>query len=70
MEGAEGRRSTGVQSIARVFELLEVLADLGGIAALSQLAARSQLPAPTIHRLLRTLVRLGYVRQEPSRQYA
>ena len=35
-----------------------------------QLAAEADLPLPTIHRLVRTLVDLGYVRQEPSRQYA
>ncbi len=60
----------GVQSIARAFDLLETMADLGGIVSLSQLASRSGLPVPTIHRLIRTLVDLGYVRQEPSREYA
>jgi len=34
------------------------------------LAELSGLPLPTIHRLTRTLVGLGYVRQLPSRQYA
>ena len=38
-------------------------------SALSQLANQSGLPLPTIHRLLRTLVDLGYIRQESSRQY-
>ena len=60
----------GVQSIARAFELLETMADLGGIVGLSQLASRSGLPLPTIHRLMRTLLDLGYVRQELSREYA
>jgi IclR family acetate operon transcriptional repressor len=59
-----------VQSIARVFELLETMANLGGIVTLSELSARSGLPGPTVHRLVRTLVDLGYVRQEPSRAYA
>ena len=68
--GAPGRASGGVQSIARAFELLEAMADAGGIAGLSQLATHSGLPLPTIHRLIRTLVDLGYVRQEPSREYA
>lgn len=67
---AEGRPAGGVQSIARAFELLELIADLGGVASLSQLGARSVLPLPTIHRLVRTLVDLGYVRQLPSRAYA
>ena len=64
------RNSGGVQSIERVFELLETMADAGGVIGLSQLASQSGLPLPTIHRLVRTLVDLGYVRQEPSREYA
>ncbi|MGH3423230.1 MAG: IclR family transcriptional regulator [Nocardioidaceae bacterium] len=64
------RKSSGVQSIERAFTLLESLAQNGGVMALSQLAAASGLPLPTIHRLVRTLVDLGYMRQEPSRQYA
>jgi len=66
--GTEGR-SGGVQSIARAFGLLETMADNDGIMGLSALAAESGLPLPTIHRLVRTLVDLGYLRQEPSRQY-
>src|SRR5690242_11094577 len=64
------RNPGGVQSIERVFELLETMADAGGVIGLSQLASQSGLPLPTIHRLVRTLVDLGYVRQEPSREYA
>jgi IclR family transcriptional regulator, acetate operon repressor len=60
----------GVQSLERGVQLLEILADAGGMLGLSQLAARSGLPMPTIHRLVRTLVDLGYLRQEPSKQYA
>ncbi len=59
-----------VQSIERVFELLEAIADAGGEISLSDLAAASDLPMPTIHRLLRTCVTLGYARQLPSRRYA
>ena len=59
-----------VQSLARAFDLLEHLADAGGSLTLSQLAATSGLPLPTIHRLMRSLVGTGYVRQEPSRRYA
>lgn len=59
-----------VQSLARAFDLLEHLADAGGSATLSQLAATSGLPLPTIHRLMRSLVGTGYVRQEASRRYA
>jgi IclR family transcriptional regulator, acetate operon repressor len=59
-----------VQSVVRAFELLELIADSGGTTNLSQLAHRCGLPLATIHRLLRTLVDLGYVRQQPSREYA
>lgn len=68
-EGGGKPRSGGVQSIERAFSLLETMADNGGLMGLSQLATVSGLPLPTIHRLVRTLVDLGYLRQEPSRQY-
>jgi IclR family transcriptional regulator, acetate operon repressor len=60
----------GVQSLERAFAILETMADAGGVISLSQLAADAKLPLPTIHRLVRTLVDLGYVRQEASRQYS
>ncbi|WP_232666222.1 IclR family transcriptional regulator [Pseudonocardia sp. TRM90224] len=63
-------RSGGVQSLDRAFALLEHMAEAGGDVALSELAARSGLPMPTIHRIVRTLVASGYVRQLPSRRYA
>ncbi|WP_243727120.1 IclR family transcriptional regulator [Actinocrispum wychmicini] len=62
--------SGGVQSLQRAFDLLEGLADAGGEASLSELASSSGLPMPTIHRLIRTLVSLGYVRQHTNRRYA
>ncbi|WP_247826820.1 IclR family transcriptional regulator [Arthrobacter antioxidans] len=62
-------RSGGVQSVERVFELLELINDAGGEVTLSELAASTDLPLPTIHRLLRTLVGKGYVRQLPNRRY-
>jgi IclR family acetate operon transcriptional repressor len=68
-QSAETRSGT-VQSVERVFELLEIIADAGGEASLSDIAAASELPMPTIHRLLRTCVLLGYARQLPSRRYA
>ncbi|RKT77123.1 IclR family transcriptional regulator [Terracoccus luteus] len=60
----------GVQSLDRAFAILETIADAGGVITLSQLASDTGLPLPTIHRLVRTLVDLGYVRQEPNRQYS
>ena len=63
-------RSSTVQSVERAIDLLEAMADAGGIVGLSHLAATSGLPLPTIHRLVRTLAGRGYVRQESSREYA
>ena len=62
-------RSSGVQSIGKVFTLLEVMADHGGMMTLSHLSSEAGLPPPTIHRFVRTLVDLGYVRQQPTREY-
>lgn len=61
---------SGVQSVERAFELLEVVAGAGGEASLSEVADVAGLPLPTIHRLLRTLVGRGYMRQLPNRKYA
>ncbi|WP_330460610.1 IclR family transcriptional regulator [Streptomyces sp. NBC_00820] len=60
----------GVQSLERAFDLLERMADAGGEVGLSELSAAGGLPLPTIHRLMRTLVSCGYVRQQPNRRYA
>jgi IclR family acetate operon transcriptional repressor len=64
-----GTTSGGVQSVERAFGLLEVIAASGGEAMLSELAAATGLALPTIHRLLRTLVATGYVRQLANRRY-
>lgn len=70
-DGGEGARArSGVQSLDRAFAILEAMAEAGGPIGLSQLAARAGLPLATIHRLVRTLVDLGYVRQEASRHYS
>ena len=67
---ANAEKTGAVQSIARTFGLLEVMTELGGIVTLSDLQHHSGLPLPTIHRLLQTLVALGYVRQDHARRYA
>lgn len=72
-QGTDGRRASGsqpVQSVERAFQILEGVADGGGVISLSRLAQDTGLPMPTIHRLVRTLVQLGYVRQDRSRQYS
>lgn len=60
----------GVQSVERAFGLLECIANSAGSATLSHIAADVNLPLPTIHRLLNTLVNIGVVRQLPNRGYA
>lgn len=60
----------GVQTISRAFELLDLIADHGAPVAISEISAKSGLPLPTVHRLLKALVSLGHVRQTPSRHYA
>ena len=60
----------GVQSVNRAFALLELLTTLGGEAGVAELSEGLSLPAPTIHRLLRTLIQRGYVMQLPSRRYS
>lgn len=67
---ARNAASGGVQSLERAFDLLERMADAGGEVGLSELSTSSGLPLPTIHRLMRTLVACGYVRQQPNRRYA
>ncbi|MEV4474486.1 IclR family transcriptional regulator [Nonomuraea salmonea] len=59
-----------VQSVERALDVLEALAEHGGEAGLSEIAARTGLPYGTIHRLLQTLLSRGYVRQESDRRYA
>ncbi|MBY3553662.1 IclR family transcriptional regulator [Modestobacter lapidis] len=59
-----------MQSIGRALQMLEVIADAGGQMSLSELASVTGMPVPTIHRILRTLVDCGYVRQLPNRRYA
>jgi len=59
-----------VQSVHRTFMLLEHMARSGGEAGVSELAQQTSVALPTVHRLMRTLTSLGYVRQLPSRRYA
>ena len=72
-EATEPRRSRrSVQSVDRALDLLEALAGSDGEVSITALAARTKLHVSTVHRLLATLLRRGYVRQNPdtSRYYA
>jgi len=64
------RSPGGIQSLERSMRVLETIAAHGGVLGVSQIATLSGLAVPTIHRIVRTLVDLGYLRQEPSRRYA
>lgn len=63
------RTASAVQSLDRALQLMEHLADAGGSLRLAELQVATGLPLPTIHRLLKSLVHNGYVRQQPSRRY-
>ena len=67
---AATRPASGVQSVGRALDLLEILADAGGQLGIGEMASRTDIPLPTIHRLLQTLVDRGYVRRLASRRYA
>ena len=73
-EGSTGSsgsaRAGGVQSLHRAFGLLELVAAQGRPMSLTEIASASGLAPATLHRLARTLVDLGYLRQDPSRRYA
>ena len=63
-------RAGGVQSLHRALDLVEVVAGQGGHLTIGEIATVAGLPLPTTHRLLRTLVDRGYMRQMPNRRYA
>lgn len=54
----------GVQSVARIFSLIEVLGAHAKGASLQTVSAESGLPKSTAHRLLSSLVALGYAVQD------
>lgn len=66
------RTRRSVQSVDRALDLLEALAAADGEVSITSLATRTSLHVSTVHRLLATLLRRGYVRQNPetSRYYA
>jgi IclR family acetate operon transcriptional repressor len=65
------RARRSVQSVDRALDLLEALVAAEGEVAITALASRTGLHVSTVHRLLATLLRRGYVRQNPetSRYY-
>jgi IclR family transcriptional regulator, acetate operon repressor len=60
----------GVQALNRALELIDAVFDAGGRLSIRELSELTGLPQPTVHRLMRTLVGRGYMRQLADRQYA
>lgn len=62
--------SGGVQSLERALDILEVLSRSEGDLGVSEVGASVGLANGTVHRLLSTLTRRGYARQNPlTRKY-
>ena len=63
-------RNTGVQSVERALDVLEMLASAGREMGVSELGQATDLPYATIHRLAATLLHRGYLHQDArSRKY-
>jgi IclR family acetate operon transcriptional repressor len=62
--------SSTVRAVERALQLIEVFARSRGPLAISELAAKVGLPPSTVHRLVQTLMSLGYVVQyQQSKRY-
>ncbi len=66
---AEERDSRYVQSVERVFNILEIMAGEGAPITVTELAEKVNLKISTVHRLLTTLLHRGYVEQEDDNKY-
>ena len=65
-----GRDHGGIQALDRAFLILDVIADAGGEAKLTEIAASAGLNVSTCHHLISTLYNWGYVaRGANSRSY-
>jgi len=65
-----GRDHGGIQALDRAFLILDVIADAGGEAKLTEIAASAKLNVSTCHHLISTLHNWGYVaRGINSRSY-
>ncbi len=62
---AKGSENT-VQSIDRVIDILEALAEEKGVCGLTTLSHKTGLHKSTVHRLLNTLLQRGYIEKEPG----
>ncbi len=58
--------SSGVQSVERIFSIIEILAKHPKGASLQEITEDSTLAKSTVHRLLQSLIFLGYVVQDSN----
>lgn len=69
-DGSPVQRSSGVQSLERALDILEVLGRSDGELGVSEIGEEVGLANGTVHRLLATLTHRGYARQNPrGRKY-
>ncbi len=65
------RERAGVQSVERTLDILESLVDFASEVGLVEISQAVTLPLATVHRLLGTLIRRGYVKQNrQNRKYS
>lgn len=53
--------------VEKCFAALEAMSELGRVCSLKELAEINAIPKPTLHRILQTLMDLGYVEQDQTR---
>ncbi len=68
IEENNGTKSNPIQSAQRIFDVLETLALMGPMG-LMELSERLSLHKSTVHRLLLSLIYMGYATQEESGKY-
>lgn len=66
---SQGAGIKRVQTVERAFATLEHIAELGGTATLTELARGLTVSMAGTHRMLRTMVKLGYVHQLGDKSY-
>lgn len=66
LKGTPEPRASGVQSVERALDILELLSRSEGELGVSELGAATGLALGTVHRLLGTLISRGYARQNPT----
>lgn len=58
-------QKSSVQSVIRALSLLDIMADSPGECTLGEISEQARLPSSTVHRLLTSLIQVGYVTQDP-----